>query len=79
MSDVDMAVQRKAVIRNYNANIEDKEVYSPPMDNEIVINKKGLLGRLKLAFSYGNNNLNKDTNVNSIFVKYRDITKRKFV
>jgi hypothetical protein len=79
MSDVDMSVQRKAVIRNYNANIEDKEVYSPPMDNEIVINKKGLLGRLKLAFSYGNNNLNKDTNVNSIFVKYRDITKRKFV
>jgi hypothetical protein len=54
----------------------EKEVYSPVMPDEIVINKKGILGRLKVAFNFEHKN---QSNVDSIFVKYRDITKRKFV
>jgi hypothetical protein len=79
MSGVDLSLQRNAVVNNYHANFE-KEVFSPVMDNEVVIDKKGLLGRLKLAFNYGNKNLKTGTdNVDSIVVKYRDIAKRKFV
>jgi uncharacterized protein YehS (DUF1456 family) len=53
----------------------DKEAYSPTMPNEIVINKKGILGKLKVAFKIENNK----GEVDSIFIKYRDITKRKFI
>jgi hypothetical protein len=50
------------------------------MDNEVVIEKKGLLGKLKLAFNYGEKkHQDGTTNVDSIVVKYRDIAKRKFV
>jgi hypothetical protein len=56
----------------------DKEIYSPTMPNEIEIHKHGLIGKLKVAFGFGNSKDN-NGNVNSVFVKYRDITKRKFV
>jgi len=79
MSGVDLYLHRNAVINNYNANFE-KEVFSPVMNNEVVIDKKGLLGRLKLAFNYGNKNIEAGTeNVDSIVVKYRDMANRKFV
>jgi hypothetical protein len=48
------------------------------MPNEIEIHKHGLFGKLKVAFGFGNSKDN-NGNVNSVFVKYRDITKRKFV
>ena len=59
----------------------DKEAISPTMGNELVVHKKGLMGKLKVAFNFGNNDRvhNEASNVNSIFVKYRDITRRKFV
>jgi len=59
--------------------MDEKEAISPTMPNEIEINKKGLLGRLKLAFNFGDPKLNKTNNVDSIIVKYKDITKRKFI
>jgi hypothetical protein len=46
------------------------------MPNEIVINKTGILGKLKVAFNFENKNKGQ---VDSIFVKYRDITRRKFI
>jgi hypothetical protein len=72
--------------RNYVLNqmsntyqLFEKEAISPTMPNEIAINKKGILGRVKLAFNFGDAKLNKTTNVDSIIVKYKDITKRKFI
>jgi hypothetical protein len=72
--------------RNYVLNqmsntyqLFEKEAISPTMPSEVAINKKGLLGRIKLAFNFGDAKLNKTTNVDSIIVKYKDITKRKFI
>jgi len=64
-------------IRGYS----DKEAISPEMGNELVVRKKGLMGKLKVAFDFGNNHgvHSESSNVDSIYVKYRDITKRKFV
>jgi hypothetical protein len=50
------------------------------MPNEIVIEKKGILGRVKLAFNFLDRRLqNGISNMDSIVVKYNDAAKRKFV
>jgi len=67
---------KKNLAKEYQ--MDEKEAISPTMPNEIAINKKGLLGRIKLAFNFGDAKLNKTNNVDSIIVKYKDITKRKF-
>jgi len=60
--------------------ISDKEVvFSPIMSNEIEINKSGILGKLKLAVKYIDTKItNSMSNIDSIVIKYHDITKRKF-
>jgi len=49
------------------------------MSNEIEINKSGILGKLKLAVKYIDTKItNSMSNIDSIVIKYHDITKRKF-
>jgi hypothetical protein len=70
-------IQRELEVSRFSANTS---IESPVLDNELVIKKHGLLGKLKLAFNYGDKRLPKNSsNVDSIFVKYRDVARRKFV
>jgi hypothetical protein len=51
--------------------------YSPVLPNEYVIDNKGILGRAKLGIkSFSNKTLQ---NIESVYLKYTDISKRKFV
>lgn len=49
------------------------------MANEIVVPKKGILGRLKVALNFKNKLDNGMSNVDSIYVKYSDLSRRKFI
>jgi hypothetical protein len=47
--------------------------------NETQIEKRGLLGKIKLGFKSFTDAFNKDTGKTSIYIKYHDIAKRKFM
>jgi len=52
-------------------------IYSPVLSNEYVIEKKGIAGRAKLGIkSLGDKTLN---SIESVYLKYSDLCKRKFV
>jgi hypothetical protein len=52
-------------------------LYSPVLPNEYVLEKKGILGRAKLGIkSLGDKTLN---SIESVYLKYSDLSKRKFV
>jgi hypothetical protein len=66
-------------VENYNNQLSDKEVFSPVMNNEIVVKKPGILGRLKVVFNFKNKLDNGMSNVDTVYIKYHDLCKRKFV
>jgi hypothetical protein len=49
------------------------------LPHEVEIRKRGVLGKLKLAFSFLDNKINNSiSNMDKIAVKYHDVSKRKF-
>jgi len=51
-----------------------------PFVEEVNIAKKGVLGKVKLGFKYLDSKIHKSqSKLDSIYVKYNDISKRKFI
>lgn len=89
-ASVDWNATRNLVERNYvqrqldeRIGFSDKEVMpiaeNGVLPHEIEIRKRGVLGKLKLAFSFLDNKINSSiSNMDKIAVKYHDVSKRKF-
>jgi len=82
---VDRVTSQNAVVANYQQRVLEENTglaskfsaYSPVLPNEFIIEKKGILGRAKLGIkSFGDKTVH---NVESVYLKYSDISKRKFV
>jgi len=79
-------VARRNMVNVYRENtqiLSEKEVFTPSNNiyfpNEIELKKKGVYGKIKLAFNFVDTKLNKTlSNVDSIAIKYHDAAKRKF-
>jgi hypothetical protein len=65
-----------------NAGLSSKIVLdnsNPLMPDEIVLDKKGIMGKIKIAFKYIDTKLAKTySNMDNIAIKYHDVSKRKF-
>jgi hypothetical protein len=69
-------LQEERVLKE-NTRLCKFSAYSPVLSNEQLIDKKGILGRVKLGIkSLGDKTLH---NIESVYLKYTDISKRKFV
>ena len=76
-NDINWSGLRSRVQNNVTAELRgysSKEVVIPK--SEIVIPKQGLLGRLKLGFKYLDEKMH---NIDTVYVSFRDKSKRKFV
>jgi hypothetical protein len=78
------------VISRYNANVIQKNAaltsdvitnqIGPQIPKEVILDKKGPLTRIKVAFSFLDKKFaNTIANLDNIAVKYYDSSKRKFV
>lgn len=87
---VDWTQKKDAVITNYNKKIlEDNVGFSSKvvlndvnyeLPDEVILNKKGITGKIKVAFKYLDNKLAKTySNMDNVAIKYHDKSKRKFV
>lgn len=77
VKSVDWDDRRLQIQNNFKERLR---VYSDKVVvDETRVEKKGLLGKVKLGFKSLGNTFNGDSDKASIYIKYRDITKRKFM
>ena len=71
---VDYDMRRRIIADNVRETIKET-VCDPYSSKEVVVPKKGFMGRMKLGFNYSN--FNGKHNLHDIYVKYQDKGKRK--
>ena len=70
----------KRLFAENNMNMQYAEDLRGYSSKEVVVEKKGLLGKIKLGFNYIESKLEKSgAKMESIYIKYHDLSKRKFV
>jgi len=67
-------------MQQHNINNTINEIALEPrnhhLSNEVIVNKKGLIGKLKLGVKYIDDKMHK---VDTVYVTFKDKSKRKFV